>query len=256
MLWPLLFAAVCSLLAVMIGVVRSEGLRRSGAANSSDIEQFLNQLADDDCCISFTADDRQHVTWVSESFLQVVGRPSVECIGRNLLDVLQDDGRDTALFIRFGEALCEQRQFTGELHLTSASGDDFWLELVVRPLHDPQGILSGWMGFGRLCTERKQGEELVTCSQAKSAALIDELRAEIAYRTQSEATPRGSCLFDVYRMIVDHHAIVAETDTRGIIVSVNDAFCRISGYSREELIGRNHRILNSGVHPKSMWQDM
>jgi PAS domain S-box-containing protein len=61
---------------------------------------------------------------------------------------------------------------------------------------------------------------------------------------------------DVYRKIVDYHAIVAETDTSGTIVAANDAFCRISGYSREELIGQNHRILNSGIHPKEMWIEM
>ncbi len=61
---------------------------------------------------------------------------------------------------------------------------------------------------------------------------------------------------DIYRKIVDHHAIVAETDTAGTIVSVNNAFCKISGYSEQELLGQNHRLLNSGLHPISFWRDM
>ena len=61
-----------------------------------------------------------------------------------------------------------------------------------------------------------------------------------------------------YRKLVDEFAILAKTDRAGRITDVNDRFCEISQYSRDELIGQTHRILNSGCHPKSffieMWQ--
>ncbi|MCA1859225.1 response regulator [Janthinobacterium sp. HSC-3S05] len=60
------------------------------------------------------------------------------------------------------------------------------------------------------------------------------------------------------RFAMDQHAIISITDTAGVIIYVNDKFCAISGFAREELIGQTHRLINSRTHPDAffaqMWQ--
>ena len=66
----------------------------------------------------------------------------------------------------------------------------------------------------------------------------------------------GAKYLEWLRSGIDEHAIVAVTDAMGVITYANDQFCKISGYTRQELIGQTHRLLKSGVHTAEFYIEL
>jgi PAS domain S-box-containing protein len=101
-------------------------------------------------------------------------------------------------------------------------GSRFPIILTITAIRAIQGEITGFMGIAKDITAEKKSEKR-----------LKDITAAL-----------------------DQTAIVAITDAQGTIKFVNDKFCEISKYSREELIGQNHRILNSGHHPRSFFAEM
>ena len=81
-----------------------------------------------------------------------------------------------------------------------------------------------------------------------------DLKKEIVQKTAAqEKLQRSLKELEDLKFALDQHAIVGRTDERGIITFANDKFCSVSQYTREELLGQDHRILNSEYHGKEFF---
>lgn len=105
--------------------------------------------------------------------------------------------------------------------------------LAVTALVDANGGITGFLGIAQDITARKELDREL----ANAQRMTEQALRELSQRQHA----------------IDQHAIVAITDLQGNITYVNNRFCKLSGYAREELMGQNHRLLKSGHHPPELY---
>ncbi|MEO5995371.1 MAG: PAS domain-containing sensor histidine kinase [Chitinophagaceae bacterium] len=131
-------------------------------------------------------------------------------------------------------------QFEYEGWRVRKDGSVFWANEVFTSLKDDNGKLVGYGKVTRDMTSKKHANEEIK-------HLNIELKSQLQ-KSESETLD--------YKHALDESSIVAITDQKGIIKHINENFCKISKYRCDELIGKDHRIINSGYHSKEFIREL
>ncbi|MGD7035644.1 PAS domain S-box protein [Methylotuvimicrobium buryatense] len=149
-----------------------------------------------------------------------------------------------------------------DVYMPEASGPE--LAAIIRErdeyLHLPILFLSGETDMTQQLLALSLGGDdfLVKPVQPRHLIAAVSARARRARQNSALRLRLETTLYERERehLAINHHAIISIADRSGNITYINDKFCEISGYRREELIGQNHRIVKSGEHSPEFYHDL
>lgn len=186
-------------------------------------QAFISQraLADISQGVLIANADRVTIS-VNRAFETLTGYTSAEIVGRPC-SMLQGPLTDAATVAQIRNAISQLQVFKGEVLNYRKDGSQFWNELTINPVLNQSGVLMYFVGVQNEITQRK--------AQEQQLKLTDQVFCQ---------GKEG----------------ITITDSSGTIIKVNTAFTEITGYTEAEVIGKNPRILSSGIHGAEFFQSM
>jgi PAS domain S-box-containing protein len=165
----------------------------------------------------------------NDLFLEITQYSKEEIIGKHHKIFSFDTDKYDTENADFWSKLRQGENIKGEFLRKTKNGAGIWLQASYTPVSDKNGKVYKIIKIGYDIT-------VVRNQQVK----IEEISLSLNQQVE----------------VLNKAAIVSETDSEGNIIYVNDLFCKISGFPREELIGKNHRMLKSGKQPDGIFVGM
>lgn len=222
----------------VVDILRNEALRES--------EDRLRTMADAMPQLAWMAEPDGHVTWYNQRWYDFTGTTPEAALGWGWKSV-HDPGLLPLVMERWTRAIANEESFEMEFPLRGADGRFCWFLTRAVPLKNAAGRLLRWFGTNTDVSQKRQAEEEINRLNTRLEQRVQERTAELQ--------AANSALSDL-KAALDEHSIVIIMDSIGKATYVNSKFCAISGYSREELLGRDDCIVNSKDYSEEFGRDL
>ncbi|HWB23902.1 MAG TPA: PAS domain S-box protein [Chitinophagaceae bacterium] len=184
----------------------------------------------------YSLDASHHILSWNKAAQTVYGYEAAEVLLKPVEEITRTELSDT-MRLEINTELKEKKFWNGELQQRRKDGGLFWVFISVSISVDNKNEIDEFVCIARDITAQKRAEEESMAMRKKIESLVREKLNESIKEVAD------------YKYALDKSSIVTMTDANGIIIYVNDNFCAVSKYSPGEVIGKDHRIVNSGYHP-------
>jgi PAS domain S-box-containing protein len=231
---PILFfiaaSIICSLIAALLRIELTWGDQTQQKLDIAlrDNEALLSTL-NMHAIVSVT-DAAGCIIDVNDAFCRISGYQRHELIGQTHR-LIRSREQSSQFWTDMWHSISHGTPWRGDVCNQAKDGSLFWVNTFVAPFKNNQGIIEKYIAIRTDITEEKKAAQQLQAALRDSDALLSTLNM---------------------------HAIVSIADKVGRIIEVNQAYCRISGYSKEEILEGNHRIVATGIQSpdflSTMWR--
>jgi PAS domain S-box-containing protein len=200
------------------------------------LQQYKDTI--DRSAIVSKTDKDGNITYVNDYFCEVSGYAKEELIGRSHNIIRHSDMPDR-LFENLWNTVKEQKKpWRGEIKNRKKDGSFYWVQSFVNPILDENGEVIEFIAIRHNITRQK--------------AMFDYFENRLSITTQN--FEHALHLSKEYEKAIDKSNVLSRADLNGVITYVNDEFVNLSGYSKDELVGKTHAIVSSPNMPKKFYK--
>ena len=220
------------------------------AENKAQLD-IINEIA-----IVSKTDLQGNITYVNDEFLKWAQYSIHEIIGKNHR-ILKSGEQNDQIFVDMWKTISSGKIFRGEIKNKAKDGSFYWVDAIVAPILDENGKPKEYIAQRFVINDQKLKEQEMQEMLEETRAQEEEIRQNMEEVTAiQEQMERAQREIQAQTNIINSIAIVSKTDLQGNITYVNDEFLKWAKYSKEEVMGQNHRLLKSGDQDDQIFVDM
>ena len=226
----LALGAFSVLLAITFWLLMAGRARAQALANSMtrDLDRLAG-IVKTTTHLVVLADGDRNIAWVNDAFTRTTGVTLESAKGMPISALTAIKTNQAADLAAFQQNIDAQQDARLTLGIYNQHGQNRWFDIDLRSERDAQGNYTGYILIASDITAQREAKDQIDAAVRENQALMDA---------------------------IDEHSIVSITDAAGNITHANEMFTRISGYTLEELVGNNHRLVKSDIQSDSFWTSM